>query len=234
MNSILESTSGNINSVSPVRKTGKLLGPSESLMGQSNAFDQQLLCLLQPPREPPRWVSIQFTYLCNGRQDPVSMNWEVSQKQGQNPEIFLSGISEWPVKERERYHTKENEICSCFQNQKKKKGMGHSCQAFGGKDHLDTYVLMLSDRGARGITQWVKYSLYRCEDWSPDTQHACKCRASMVAAYNPSIWVQRQELRLARLAKPMSSGLRKLCLCMERPSYRQPMVPSHTCMGIHM
>lgn len=52
------------------------------------------------------------------------MNWEVSQKQGQNPEIFLSGISEWPVKEKERYHTKENEICSCFQNQKKKKVWG--------------------------------------------------------------------------------------------------------------
>lgn len=127
-----------------------------------------------------------------------------------------------------------------------RKGMGAVVRPSGEKIIWTLVFSCKSDRGARGITQWVKYSLYTCEDWSPDSQHPCKCWASMVATYNPSTWVQRQELRLARLAKPMSSGLRKLCLCMERPcfntrqrvikrhTYRQPMVPSHTCMGIHM
>lgn len=171
------------------------------------------------------------------------MNWEVSQKQGQNPEIFLSGISEWPVTEKD---ITLKRMGSVVVSRIRKKRYGRSCQAFRGKDHLNTCVLMQKWQRGWGITQWVKYSLYRCEDWSPGSQHPCKCWASMVATYNPSTWVQRQELRLARLAKPMSSGLRKLCLCMERPcfntrqrvikghTYRQPMVPSHTCMGIYM
>lgn len=67
------------------------------------------------------------------------MNWEVSQKQGQNPEIFLSGISEWPVTEKD---ITLKRMGSVVVSRIRKKRYGRSCQAFGGKDHLDTCVLM--------------------------------------------------------------------------------------------
>lgn len=67
------------------------------------------------------------------------MNWEVSQKQGQNPEIFLSGISEWPVTEKD---ITLKRMGSVVVSSIRKKRYGRSCQAFGGKDHLDICVLM--------------------------------------------------------------------------------------------
>lgn len=67
------------------------------------------------------------------------MNWEVSQKQRKNPEIFLSGISEWSVKE--KYITLKR-MGSVVISRMRKERYGRSCQAFGGKDHLDTWVLM--------------------------------------------------------------------------------------------
>lgn len=74
------------------------------------------------------------------------MNWEVSQKQGQNPEIFLSGISEWSVKEKD---ITLKRMGSVVVSRSERKGMGAVVRPSGkiSSRHLGSHSKVTEEQG---------------------------------------------------------------------------------------